>query len=197
LLVLEDTAAGGVQIPIIVGTHIEEEPKLGKFQVYANVIVVTQSERNAMVDRDREMVVERLEAHTSLPVDPISNKVVPIDLRFARATKYLIFGARNVTMPSDWGNYSCAPYTGSDAHIPIAESEGQNFDPIASATLFYQNYKRLDNMPADFFTLVEPYVKTDSAPAVTGLHLYSFALDTQTPNASGSANFGRINRPML
>ena len=197
LLILEKKSEPGVQVPIVVGTHIETEPKLGKFEVNVNSIVVSEEERAAMEDRDRIMILNRLESHINLPVEPSRRKTTEIDLRFTSPTKFLMFALRNSSIPSEWSNYTNMPLIPSSEFTPCKEVEGSCADPIESATLYYQNHKRIDDMPGDFFSLVEPYFKADIVPTQTGLHLHSFALHIDSEHASGSSHLGKINNPRL
>jgi len=65
-------------------------------------------------------------------------------------------------------------------------------DPVSSVKLLYDNQERLSNMPADYFTLIQPFYTAVSIPQLTGYHLYSYSLDLVSTDPKGSTNYGKL-----
>ena len=72
-----------------------------------------------------------------------------------------------------------------------------SFDPVAAASLLYENTYRLANMGSDYYSLVEPYYKAPTIPERTGFHMYSYSLDFFNLDPMGSTNYGKLTNVSL
>ena len=136
-----------------------------------------------------------------MPVQSV-NATLPstrADLRFSNSVSALFFGIRNNTNPAEWSNYTCASPVPSiqSGQISLNETPLLATDPVSSVILLYDNQQRLSNMPADYFTLIQPFYTAVSIPQLTGYHLYSYSLDLVSTDPKGSTNYGKLSAVQL
>ena len=69
-------------------------------------------------------------------------------------------------------------------------------NPITSAGLNFNGYSRFDNFDGMYFNRVQPYAHHTCAP-VHGINCYSFSLNPEEHQPSGSCNLSRISKAIL
>ena len=94
--------------------------------------------------------------------------------------------------PLNTGNTGAA--TGSD-HAGIGPlNAGRN--PVVRAKLQLNGHDRFQERLGSYFNLVQPYQHHSNVPA-TGINVYSFALEPEKHQPSGTCNFSRIDSAVL
>lgn len=162
-------------------------------EVWAYYAVVSNSERVRMGSTPTDMIIEQVQRTTgTLDVTSV-NTITTIDIRYSYAIKVLFWMAANrqtlgVLNTRQWSNYT----EDSGALGP-----NQGVDPINTTSLVYDNTIRLDQMPADFFSLVEPWYRAPAIPERTGYHMYAYALDFYSMNPTLSTNYSKIANPSM
>ena len=171
-------------------------PALKNAYVWAEYALVSNDERKRMGCAPRDILIEQVQTAprtTFVPATTVNNPNVnasSTDIRFSHAVKALLFSVRNTTVRSEWSNYTLGNIaTGGDSLSP--------FDPMSNATLLYENTQRLAGLPSDYYSLVEPWHKAPSIPAVTGYHMYSYAINMYDINPLGSTNYGKLTNVTL
>jgi hypothetical protein len=186
-----------------VWAFVNGEPKLGAVNVWANYAIVSNDERKRMACAPRDILIEQVQTAPPCGFNPRNvNTPEQYDIRFSHAIKVLFFAVRNKTLPCEHANYTTAPAQPILNCINGAESgclvtTAQCFDPIAAASLLYENTYRLANMGSDFYSLVEPYYKAPRIPDLTGYHMYSYSLDFFNLDPMGSTNYGKLTNVSL
>lgn len=71
---------------------------------------------------------------------------------------------------------------------------GEN--PVIAATLTFTNTNRFEIREGRYFDVVQPF-QCHTRAADTGINLYSFALNPEAPQPSGTLNFSRVESPFL
>jgi hypothetical protein len=71
-----------------------------------------------------------------------------------------------------------------------------DINPLESASLDFNNMARLKRYSANYYNLVQPYQHHTRTPE-TGIHVYSFALNPEQHQPSGSCNMSRIKKVLL
>ena len=183
------------------------EPKLGAVNVWANYAIVSNDERKRMACAPRDILIEQVQTAPPCGFNPRNvNTPEQYDIRFSHAIKVLFFAVRNKTLPCEHSNYTTSPahpVLGCVAANNINAAGGtiintaQSFDPVAAASLLYENTYRLANMGSDFYSLVEPYYKAPTIPDKTGYHMYSYSLDFFNLDPMGSTNYGKLTNVSL
>jgi hypothetical protein len=171
-------------------------PVLKNAYVWAEYALVSNDERKRMGCAPRDMLIEQVQTApraTFTPAKDINNVQVnasSTDIRFSHAVKALLFSVRNSTVRSEWSNYTVGNIaTSGEPLLP--------FDPMSNATLLYENTQRLAGLPADYYSLVEPWHKAPTIPANTGYHMYSYAINMYDINPLGSTNYGKLTNVTL
>jgi hypothetical protein len=183
------------------------EPKLGSVNVWANYAIVSNDERKRMACAPRDILIEQVQTAPPCGFNPRNvNTPEQYDIRFSHAIKVLFFAVRNKTLPCEHANYTSSPaqpVLGCVAQQSLNGAGGtilntaSSFDPVAAASLLYENTYRLANMGSDYYSLVEPYYKAPTIPERTGFHMYSYSLDFFNLDPMGSTNYGKLTNVSL
>jgi hypothetical protein len=180
-----------------------QEPKLGSVSVWANYAIVSNDERKRMACAPRDILIEQVQTAPPCGFAPKNvNTPEQYDIRFSHAIKVLFFAVRNKTLNCEHANYTTAPaypilncINGAQSGTIITTA--RSYDPIAAASLLYENTYRLANMGSDFYSLVEPWYKAPTIPDKTGYHMYSYSLDFFNLDPMGSTNYGKLTNVSL
>lgn len=70
-------------------------------------------------------------------------------------------------------------------------------NPVKEAQLMINNYKRFTAMKGMYFNLYQPYRHHTNVPSSPGINVYSFAIEPENSQPSGSCNFSRIDNARL
>lgn len=159
--------------------------------VWAMYAIVSNDERKRMGCAARDILVEQQQLVSTIGNFNIQSGSNRVDIRFSHSVKVLYFAVRNTTIRSEWSNYVLGNV---DSHGLI---QHLNIDPVHDATLLYENTARLAALPADYFSLVEPWFKAPTIPEETGYHMYSYTLDITSLDPMGSTNFGKLTNISL
>ena len=163
---------------------------LGPVQVWANYAIVSNDERKKMACHPRDMLIEQVQTAPRQNYSPKDNTIPSYDIRFSHAIKVIFFAARNITVRSQWSNYTSG--------TPVPKQTTVNFnalsmsDPILQTSLIYENTNRLSQMGSDYFSLVNPWYHAPVIPLETGYHMYSYSLDFICLDPMGSTNYGKL-----
>jgi len=68
---------------------------------------------------------------------------------------------------------------------------------ITTAKLQLNGHDRFVERPADYFKLVQPYQHHENIPVGRGIHVYSFAMNPEEHQPSGTLNMSRIDTAQL
>jgi hypothetical protein len=200
LLILDNLAAAAGTNPSVAPSTTDlvgGAPVLGNVQTWANYAIVSNDERKRMACAPRNILIEQAQTAPVQTFNPSTNgnPTPAYDLRFSHAIKVLFFAVRNTTVPSQWSNYTAAsPLPGADA---VNFNPSGAVDPISHASLTYESTARLQNMGADYYSLVQPWYHAPVIPVETGLHMYSYSLDFICLDPKGSTNYGKLTNVTL
>ena len=215
-LICEYAAGGPNAIVTNVNMGLAPAPPTlgGNVQVWANYAIVSNEERKRMACAPRDILIEQVQS--SLTNQYNGTNTGPqqqYNIRFSHAVKVLFFGVEgaenagtgnaliNGQRVSNYttGQLSCVA-GGAPIVIPIGTAAAVA-DPIANASLVYENTQRLAQMGADYFSLVNPYYAAPVIPGQfggqigpnpNGYHEYSYSLDFINLDPLGSTNYGKL-----
>ena len=101
-------------------------------------------------------------------------------------------GFANADAPTDFATSDAA---GGADHAGLApRNAGRN--PVVRAKLQLNGHDRFQERLGSYFNLVQPYQHHTNVPA-TGINVYSFALEPEKHQPSGTCNFSRIDSAVL
>ena len=196
LLIVDDIAVVGD------GTHcspsrmatdrdiVENCPCVSNVQVWANYAIVSNDERKRMACAPRDILIEQVQTAPRQTFSPDTNPTPRYDIRFSHAIKVFFFGARNMTVRSQWSNYTAG--TPVPTHADVDFGAPAMVDPILQTSLVYENTNRLSQMGSDYFSLINPWYHAPAIPLETGYHMYSYSLDFICLDPEGSTNYGKL-----
>jgi len=165
-------------------------PTLSSTYVWAEYAIVSNDERKRMGCAPRDILVEQVQTAPRTTFILGDQQASSTDIRFSHAVKALFFAVRNTSVASEYSNYTIG-------NIGTGGQPLKNVDPLSNATLLYENTQRLAGLPADYYSLVEPWFKAPTIPSATGYHMYSYSLNVYDINPLGSTNFGKLTNVTL
>jgi hypothetical protein len=158
--------------------------------VWAEYAIVSNDERKRMGCAPRDILIEQVQTAPRMQFKFGQQSAASTDIRFSHAVKLLLFGVRNTTVGSEWSNYT-------SGNCDTNGKSGCPVDPITNASLLYENTQRLAGLPADYYSLVEPWYKAPTIPTATGYHMYSYSINMYDINPMGSTNYGKLTNVTL
>lgn len=69
--------------------------------------------------------------------------------------------------------------------------------PLKSAYIQLNGHKRIAERPGSYFNLIQPYQHHSNVPRSKGIYCYSFALEPESEQPTGSCNMSRIDHAVL
>ncbi len=169
---------------------VENCPCVSNVQVWANYAIVSNDERKRMACAPRDILIEQVQTAPRQTFSPDTNPTPRYDIRFSHAIKVFFFGARNMTVRSQWSNYTAGTPVPSYASVDFGSPA--MVDPILQTSLVYENTNRLSQMGSDYFSLINPWYHAPVIPLETGYHMYSYSLDFICLDPEGSTNYGKL-----
>ena len=160
-------------------------PQLGDTSLWIDYIYLDTDERRQFAQVQHEYLIEQLQ-YTG--AESYSNTSVKSKLSLNHPCKELVWVlqkdsnvASNVNRWTDFTS-GASPYAGTDV--------------LVSAKLQLNGHDRFDERDARYFNVVQPYQHHTRCPA-TGIYVYSFALNPEQHQPSGTVNMSRIDNATL
>ena len=175
--------------------------------LYVDYIYLDTDERRKFAQVSHEYLIETLQFTGGESVTASSNK---LKLNFNHPCKELLWVVQrdsytscdaNVINPwkgqqpfnfSDWWDRSVL-----ESGYSVTGFEGMaGANPVVTALLQLNGHDRFQVRSGDYFNLVQPYQHHTNVPAV-GVNVYSFALQPEQHQPSGTCNLSRIDNTTL
>ena len=155
-------------------------PTISNASLYVDYIYLDTDERRQFAQVQHEYLIEQLQFTGA---ESFSNTSVKSKLSLNHPCKELVWVVQpdaNVAA----GSYAWADYSLSDAQT------------IVDAKLQLNGHDRFSTRKAEYFNLVQPYQHHTRIPDV-GIYVYSFALNPEQHQPSGTVNMSRIDNATL
>jgi hypothetical protein len=158
-------------------------PSIGYASLYIDYVYLDTDERRQFAQVQHEYLIEQLQ-YTG--AESFSNSAVKSKLSLNHPVKELVW----VVQPdANVAANRLADYTdGSTAW--------QGLDTVVDAKLQLNGHDRFSVRGATYFNIVQPYQHHTRVPA-TGIYVYSFCLNPEQHQPSGSVNMSRIDNATL
>jgi len=163
-------------------------PSISDASLYIDYVYLDTDERRQFAQVQHEYLIEQLQ-YTG--AESYSNSSVKSKLALNHPCKELVWvlqlDANVATNVNRWSDYtdsgsSGTPYGGDD--------------PLSTAKLQLNGQDRFSVREATYFNVVQPYQHHTRCPA-TGIYVYSFALNPEQHQPSGTVNMSRIDNATL
>lgn len=155
-------------------------PSMGDSALWIDYVYLDTDERRQFAQVQHEYLIEQLQ-YTG--AESYSNTSIKSKLSLNHPCKELVWVLQldSAVAPNvnDWSNYT----DGGD-HI------------LSSGKLQLNGHDRFDERDATYFNVVQPYQHHTRIPA-TGIYVYSFALNPEQHQPSGTVNMSRIDNATL
>ena len=148
---------------------------LSNTTLLVNYVYLDSEERKRFAQASHEYLIEQLQFTGVETITPAGTSKVR--LNFNHPVKELIWAADN-----DFGDFG--------------DSTAGTANPVTSALLQLNGHDRFSVETGAFFNFVQPHTHHTRTPSV-GINVYSFALNPEEHQPSGTCNFSRIDNATL
>jgi hypothetical protein len=157
-------------------------PSLSNASLFVDYIYLDTDERRQFSQVQHEYLIEQLQFTGA---ESFSNSSVKSKLALNHPCKELVWVLHTTTNESanEW----------SDFTVDYSASAQQT---VATAKLQLNGHDRFSARAGDYFNLVQPYQHHTNIPS-TGIYVYSFALNPEQHQPSGTVNMSRIDNATL
>jgi hypothetical protein len=164
-------------------------PVIGDASLWIDYVYLDTDERRQFAQVQHEYLVEQLQ-YTG--AESYSNTSVKSKLSLNHPCKELVWVLQLDSNVNNGAN-RWSDYTNSG-------DQGTNFyagtDLLVSGKLQLNGHDRFDERAGSYFNVVQPYQHHTRSPA-TGIYVYSFSLNPEQHQPSGSVNMSRIDNATL
>jgi hypothetical protein len=175
--------------------------------LYVDYIYLDTDERRRFAQVAHEYLIEQLQFTGDESVTSASNK---IKMSFNHPVKEIVWVVQRDSFIDCTGSVidpwkGQQPFNYSDywdraaleSGYSISTVEGlAGYNPVVSGNIQLNNQDRFSVRDGRYFNLVQPYQHHTNIPAV-GINVYSFALNPEEHQPSGTCNFSRIDTSTL
>jgi len=145
-----------------------DAPFQGSASLFVDYIYLDQEERKRFAQQSHEYLIEQLQHPGAESLNGANNKD---RLNFNHPVKELVWVAEGV--------------------------EGRLAEAFDSAKLQLNGHDRFSERPGKYFTAMQPYQCHTSMPVNQDVYVYSFSLNPEAHQPSGTCNFSRIDNATL
>lgn len=165
-------------------------PRITKANLLCNYVYLDVFERTQFAKQlNHEYLIEQFQSINGYHISPnILN--VNIRLFFNHTIKELFWTYRTTiaTDANDYDNYSSITDYNTPDELMVA--------PITNVTLRFNGNDRFETLTETFFRLYQPY-KYHSSGTNDYIYMYSFALEPENMQPSGTCNFSKLDNVVL
>lgn len=162
-------------------------------RLYVDYIYLDTEERRRFAQSQHEYLIEQLQ-HTG----PESTKDDNHRINFNHPVKEIIWVTRKSNAdPMEFGNvdHTAGNYFAEDA-LTGSVSMPTTYDSFTKCKLQLNGHDRFSERDASYFRLVQPYQHHTRVPSKF-IYLYSFAINPESHQPSGTCNFSRLDNVTL
>ena len=164
-------------------------PSISNASLYIDYVYLDTDERRQFAQVQHEYLIEQLQFTGA---ESYSNSNIKSKLALNHPCKELVWVlqlATNVAANKNrWSDYTDSANTSGKEYV--------GDDTLANAKLQLNGQDRFSTRDAAYFNLVQPYQHHTRIPA-TGIYVYSFALNPEQHQPSGTVNMSRIDNATL
>ena len=149
-----------------------------KTSLLVNYVYLDSEERKRFAQASHEYLIEQLQ-FTGAESGMAANATKKFRLNFNHPVKELVWVQKDIT---------------DNANVNYEELDENT--PIASALLQLNGHDRFSVQNEKFFSKLQPFTHHTASPS-NGVNVYSFALNPEEHQPSGTCNFSRIDNATL
>lgn len=155
--------------------------------LWVDYIFLDTDERRRFAQLSHEYLIEQLQFTGDESVTGTNNKV---KLNFNHPVKELVWVVQSdaAVTSNQWFNF------GAGTSDDVSLNTGSH---LVSAKLQLNGHDRFAERAASYFNLVQPFQHHENVPSSGGINVYSFALQPESHQPSGTLNMSRIDSAVL
>lgn len=154
-------------------------PSIKDTILLSNYIFLDTYERKQFLEKDHEYLIEQLQYSEE---EKLIMKKNIIELNFYHPIKELFW----VTQDAD---------TTENDLLDFLDNDDEN--PTELANIQFNGNNRMREKTGEFFNIIQPYQYHTKVPSTKGINIYSFSLQPEKQNPTGSCNFSAIDKATL
>jgi hypothetical protein len=158
------------------------EVPLESVSVLVNYVYLDTVERKYFAKEEQEYIIETIQFNDQTSTTSLN---VAIDLPFVNPIKELIWVVQLSSYTSfnykDWFNFTYS----------------NNKNPIKNAVLQLNGVDRFSRQSGEYFNLLQPWQHHTNIPDNAGMNVYSFAINPEDAQPTGTLNFSRVDTAIL
>ena len=160
--------------------------------LWVDYIFLDTDERRRFAQLSHEYLIEQLQFTGDESVTGVNNKV---KLNFNHPVKELVWVVQHDTVigSNQWFNFTNTP----DANGSVTVANNTGVTLLEAAKLQLNGHDRFAERKAAYFNLVQPFQHHERVPTSPGINVYSFALQPESHQPSGTLNMSRIDSAVL
>jgi hypothetical protein len=176
--------------------------ELANTSLWVDYIYLDTDERRRFAQVSHEYLIEQLQFTGEETVSSTSKSAT---LNFNHPVKELVWVAQSDALITEqqYNNYGTQGKISSDdtdgRFVDAVYSKtgaARSLNPVSLAKLQLNGHDRFAERKGDYFNFVQPYQHHTRTPGV-GINVYSFALNPEDHQPSGTCNFSRIDNASL
>ena len=167
-------------------------PMISKAGLICNYVYLDVFERTKFAKQENfEYLIEQFQQNNSIQVpENIINITSRLFLNHPVKEIIWIYRSTEALGANDYSNYGSVTNYGIQGSQTITE-------PFDQIQMRYNGNDRFEQLSANFFRLYQPYKYHSSVPTDYYIYLYSFAIDPENMQPSGTCNFSKIDNATL
>lgn len=177
----------------LVRTAVVPTGSLEKCSLWVDYIFLDTDERRRFAQLSHEYLIEQLQFTGDESVTGANNKV---KLNFNHPVKELVWVSQLDAMTTLAGKYQYFNYTDS-SNVDLASDVQDGANIVNAAKLQLNGHDRFAEREGSYFNLVQPFQHHENVPSSKGINVYSFALQPESHQPSGTLNMSRIDAAVL
>jgi hypothetical protein len=163
--------------------------------LWVDYVFLDTDERRRFAQLSHEYLIEQLQFTGAETIAASANR---IKLNFNHPVKELVWVLQRSTLTSNyWFNYASADGFDTAATEVNPDSEWTGANTMTACKLQLNGHDRFTQRDGAYFNLVQPYQHHTNIPNNPGINVYSFALQPQEHQPSGTLNMSRIDTAVL
>lgn len=166
---------------------VQELDKEIRVSILADYIYLDSDERKRFAQSSHEYLIEQVQRDI---FTNISSRSPNFELNFEHPSKEIIWVAQQVKFTRNDDGYT---QTRFDNYTLTEENEKSI---IESTKIEYHSYVRSEDLNSTYYNSLQPYIYHRNTPS-DGIFVYSFALNPEEYQPSGTSNFSRLSRAIL
>jgi Major capsid protein N-terminus/Large eukaryotic DNA virus major capsid protein len=188
----------------VAGLRLEDSKlSLGDTKLWVNYVFLEAAERRITAKKSHEYLITQLQFTGEESVTGSTHRA---KLAFNHPCMELIWGVREDAATADgvnqWNNFETYTNTWLQGVSPVTNNGNtktniRGLNPMVKCKLQIHGQDRFAERDGDYFTRYQTFKYHSRVPTSRGIAVYSFSLNPESKQVNGTANFSRIDQPIL